>query len=1135
MIRLSVLGRAVAGAVASILASTAFAGVPGYYRMPTVHGERVVFNCEGDLWSATTAGGAATRLTSHPANEAWPQFSPDGKWIAFTADYQGNPDVYIMPSDGGEPKRLTFHASNEQVVGWTPDGKSVIFRARRTGNDSLEQLFSISTAGGEPKMVPIGRAGIGSFSEDGSKVAFIRNTWFANWRRYKGGTAPQIWVGDLTAGKFHQMTKSAAVHNYPMWIGDRVFYVTETDGNLNIFSAKPDGSDEKQLTTHTDYDVRFADTDGKSISYIVGADIWVLNIASGESKKLDVTVSSDRIRSRPRAEDASKSVDSFDLDDDGKHLVISSRGEVWVAPAKPGGRIIQLPQTPGIRERQASFSPDGEKVACITDETGEQEIKIFDVKGKGPGKVITSGGKGWLFQPIWSPDGKYIAYADLTCTLYVVNAETGESKKVDQNDVWEIRQYSFSPDGKSIAYMKDEANRTQSIIVYNVETGERGTLSNGFSSDYAPTWDPKGKYIFFASNRHWNPVLDDIDREFITTRSAKLCMAILAKDTKSPFLPDELQDEDKKDDEKKDADKADTKPADEKKDEAKADEKSDDDKKADGDKKDEKKDKKKKLAEVKIDLDGLADRVLEIPNAKAGNLGSVVAIEGKIFYLDFPIRGMNEDEHGAPTGPRGGTLYSYNIKDKKAETFMPNVTAFTFSVDGKKIAWRDQEEIKIAGTDGKPPEEIKEKVNLSSLPLMVDTTAEWTQIFQEAWRLQRDFYWAENMVGVPWTAMMEKYKPLIGRVGSRGELNDLIGQLIAELGTSHTYIFGGDSNFQPPKPVQVGLLGADIDVDPQTNLHRFARVLKPERWETNVVSPLTMTHANVKDGDFLLAVNGRELGPNDSVDERLANLAGVEVQLTVASKADKSDARDIQIKTLTNDFDLRYADLYRRNREYVQERSSGRLGYFHIPDMSGEGLVQFVKGFYPQITKEGMIVDVRNNHGGFVSQMILERLNRKVIAFDKPRRGIVSTYPEKVHLGPKVCLIDQNSGSDGDIFPYNFRQYGLGKLIGKRSWGGVVGIRGDKSFVDAGSSSQPEFAWFHAKEGWNIEGHGVDPDIEVDITPEDELAGRDPQLDRAIAELTAQIEANPVKLPEPPPLPVRTGRSASVGGTNGGN
>lgn len=1120
--------------VSAILASVASAAVEGYYRQPTVHGDAIVFNSEGDLWRVPATGGLAARLTSHPANEAWPSFSPDGKWIAFTADYQGNSDVYLMPAEGGEPRRLTFHPTREDVVGWTPDGKGVIFRARRTGNDSLEQLFTIGVEGGEPKQVPVGRAGMGSYSPDGKRFAFIRNTWFSNWKRYKGGTAPQIWVGDLEKSSFNKITPGPAVHNHPMWVGDRLYYTTEApNGNLNLFSCKPDGGDVTQHSNHADYDARFANTDGKRVVYTVGADVWLYDIGSGQSNKVPITLASDRIRSRPRAEEASKAMERFTLSEDGKRVLIGARGDLWIAPAKPGGRIVSLTDSSAVRERGASLSPDGKLVACITDETGEQEIKLLDPAGKAPPRILTKLNKGWLFPPVWAPDGKHLAFADLDCHLYLVNVESGEVKQVDQDQIWEIRQYAFSPDGKWLAYVKNAENRTSGVYLYNLADGGRTMVSSGFTADSAPAFDPAGKYLYFLSQRYWNPMLDEVDREFVTIRSTKVCMAILAKDGKSPFLPDELLEDEKKD-EKEKSDKDDdgpaTAPAGEKSSADDADKNGKDEKES-KDARDAKGEKKpKKLPEVKVDLEGIQDRVIELPNLKSGNYTGLAAVEGKVFYIDMPVRGMNEpgedDDHAGMGGPRGGQLMAYSLKDKKAESFIANVSGYSISGDGKKIAWRAGETIKIADTASKPPDDVKEKVSINALPLMVTTADEWKQIYQEAWRLQRDFYWASNMVGVDWQQARDKYGYLVPRVGSRGELNDVIGQLIGELGTSHTYIFGGDSNYQPPKPVPIGLLGADVEVDEATGLHRFGRVFRPERWESDIAAPLTMTHANVKDGDYLLAINGRPLAATDSVDERLTNLAGVEVQLTVASKADKSDARDVQIKTLRNDFELRYADLCRRNREYVAEKSSGRIGYFHIPDMGSGGLVAFVEGFYPQFRKEALVVDVRNNHGGFVSQMLLERLGRKALAFGKARRGIVDTYPEVVHLGPKVCLIDQNAGSDGDIFPYNFRNMGLGKLIGKRSWGGVVGIRSDKGFVDAGMSTQPEFAFWDTRGGWTIEGYGVDPDIEVEIRPEDELAGRDPQLDRAVEELLKELNDNPGKLPTPPELPTKSGIAA---------
>ena len=1115
--------------VSALLTSAASAAVEGYYRQPTVHGETVVFNSEGDLWRVSTAGGAASRLTSHPANETWPSFSPDGKWIAFTADYRGNSDVYLIPAEGGEPRRLTFHPTREDVVGWIPDGKSVLFRARRTGNDSLEQLFTIAVAGGEPKQVPVGRAGMGSYSQDGRRFAFIRNTWFSNWKRYKGGTAPQIWVGDLAEAKFRQITPGPAVHSYPMWVGDRIYYTTEApNGNLNVFSCAPDGADVRQHTNHADFDVRFAQTDGKRLVYTVGADLWLLDLSTGQSSKLPVTLASDRIRTRPRAEDAGKSLERFTLSDDGKRMLIGARGELWIAPAKPGGRIITLTDSSAVRERGASLSPDGQLVACISDETGEQEIKLIDAAGKAPARVLTKLNKGWLFPPVWAPDGKHLAFADMDCNLYVVHVDSGELTKVDQDEVWEIRQYTFSPDGKWLAYVKNAENRTSGIYLYGLVDGSHTMLSSGFTTDSLPAFDPQGKYLYFLSQRYWNPMLDEVDREFVALRSTKVCMAILAGDGRSPFLPEELTEEKTEGKERNDtgADNSSDQPA------SPATAPAGDGAATDGKATPSSKPaQSRKLPQVRVDLEGIQDRVIELPNVKPGNYTGLSTVDGKVFFLDRPLRGMNEPDdddpaHAGIRPPSGGSLMAYNLKDRKTETFLPNITGYALSGDGKKIAWRTGDTIKVASTASKPPDDVTEKVSLGELPLMVTTAEEWKQIYHEAWRLQRDFYWASNMVGVDWAQARDKYAYLVPRAGTRGELNDVIGQLIGELGTSHTYISGGDSNYQPPRPVPIGLLGADFEVDEATGLHRFSRVYRPERWETGIPAPLIANHVNVKEGDFLLAINGRDVGPNDSVDERLTNLAGAEVLLTVASKPDKSDARDVQVKTLRNDFDLRYADLCRRNREYVEQRSSGRVGYFHLPDMSTGGLVAFIEGFYPQFRKQALVIDVRNNHGGFVSQMLLERLGRKAVAYGMARRGIIETYPEVVHVGPKVCLIDQNAGSDGDIFPYNFRNMGLGKLIGKRSWGGVVGIRSDKGFVDAGMSTQPEFAFWDTQAGWTIEGYGVDPDIEVDIRPEDELAGRDPQLDRAIDELMKELEKNPGKLPTPPELPNRSGIAA---------
>ncbi|WP_428936703.1 S41 family peptidase [Fontivita pretiosa] len=1095
------------------------AGVPAYCRWPTIHGDRIVFTAEGDLWKITTFGGLAVRLTSHPANEMFARFSPDGTRIALTADYDGNSDIYVMSSEGGEPRRLTYDPAREECAGWTPDGKHVLFRARRSGLDTDSTLYQVSADGGQPEVVRVGKCEAAAFSGDGKLVAFNQFLWNGTWKRYRGGTAPRIWIGDMQSGRFWAMTDGQAVEQHPMWIGDRVYYLSERTYPMNIWSSRPDGSDARQVTRHVDYDVRNADTDGKSIAYTTAADLWVMDVATGESRKIELMLPSDRIRERRHVQDASKTTESFAISDDGRRVVVSSRGEIWNAPARPGGRIIQVtPEDSAIRQRAPAFSPDAKQIVCITDESGEQELAVYDAAGREKHRILTRGEKGWIFQPIWSADSKHIAYADLTGTLYIVDAETTETKQVDQDKNWELTEYTFSPDGKWLAYTKYDDNRVRSVYLYELATGTIQRISAGFTNDYSPAWDPQGKYLYFLSNRVFRPYMDDLDMSFLVTRSAKPCIVILAREGRSPLLAEELL-EDPKHKDTNDGSTTSTS-ATRESDEARGTEDQEERKKDEGTK-DEKT--PKKLPEVKIDLDGIRQRVVELPG-KGENCSALSAGEGKIYWIVSPTRGMGDhDQHSEGDGFRAdGKLQVYDFKKRKEETFIEGLRSYVLSRDGKRIAWqKDRKQILVADTSSKPGNEIEEKVALDQLPLQVNPSDEWRQIFAEAWRLQRDFYWAQNMVGVDWPAMKKKYEPLLERVGSRGELNDLIGQLIGELGTSHTYVFGGDSTFQPPKPVAVGALGADIEIDKETGLHRFVRVLRPEPWETDIEAPLTMSHANVRDGDYLLAINGRELGPGDNVSARLVNLAGVEVLLTVCSRADRSDARDIQIKTLRGERELRYADWCRRNRQYVEDRSSGRIGYLHLPDMSAQGLIKFIEGFYPQTEKDALIIDDRSNHGGFVSQMLIEKLNRRIWAYMMPRRGMNATYPERAHAGYKCVLINEHAGSDGDIFPDSFRTMGLGPLIGKRTWGGVIGIRMDKRFVDAGASSQPEFAWWDAKRGWSIENVGVSPDIEVDYRPEDYVAGRDPQLDRAIQEMMRMMKEKPVERPKPPPFPVR--------------
>ena len=1070
----------------------AYAGVQGYYRFPAIHGDTIVFAAEGDLWKLPTTGGLAIRLTTHAGNELFAKISPDGKWIAFSGEYQGNRDVYVMPSNGGRPRRLTFHPRRDEVIAWRPDSRTIVFRTNRYGFAwSRYSLFEVPVEGGQPGEIQIGPAALADFSSDGKFIAFNRfSREFRNWKRYYGGRAQDIWIGKLTTHEFEKVTDWKGTDRFPMWYDGKVYFASDRNATMNLYRMNPDGTEVEAVTQHKNYDVRWPDMDGPRIVYMLGGDLWLVDVRSGQTGPIAIDLPSDQVRQQPRFEDATKTLESYVLDHKGKTIALSSRGEIWVTRTKKGRRV-QLTRSSGVRERAPAFSPDGKHIAVISDQSGEQEVALIETTGKSPPDIITHRKKGWLFGPVWSPTGEHIAYADLTMSLFLLHVETKQVQLVDRSTAKEIRQYAFSPDGKWLAYTKEEENRFGSIYLYSLSDKRSFPVTTPFSEDRSPAWDPEGKYLYFLSERSFNPLHGVLDYQYILTRASKPHAVILAQDGKSPFLPEELLETDdevsKKD--KEDTDKGD--PSD-----------------------------KSKLPEVRVDPDGIQSRVVEFP-VDPGYYRRLQAVKGKVFYLKRPMKGRR----GTFVKDAKNALMVYDFKKRKSKVYIRKLRNYTLSGNGKRIAYRFKDKIRVADIRDKLPKEKgksdkeknKETIKPADFSLHVTPSEEWAQIFHEAWRLQRDFYWADNLAGVDWAAVKEKYKVLLPRISTRDELNDLIGQMFAELGTSHTYVWGGDR--QRAKRINVGLLGAMVEFDPASGRHRFVKVLRPEVWETDVKAPLTMSHANIKTGDYLFAIEGQTLTPQDNIYQRLANLAEAQVMLTVGTDSSGQETRDVQVETLKSEKRLLLRDWVRRNREYVDQKSDGRIGYVHLPNMGGQGLVEFSKAFYPQINKEGLIIDVRYNGGGNVSQLVIDRLRRTLWAYMTPRRGLPYTYPARVHIGHKVVVTNQNAGSDGDIFPESFQVLKLGPVIGMRSWGGVVGIRRDKPFIDGGMSSQPEFAWWHQAKGWNLENQGVTPDIEIDILPSDWRDGRDPQLDRAIEELERMIREEPVKHPPTPPIP----------------
>jgi tricorn protease len=1086
----------IGGALLILLLPSSSSAKPGYYRDPDIHGDRIVFASEGDLWIVPAGGGSAQRLTSHPGSEYFPKFSPDGKTIAFTGEYDGNQDVFVMDTQGGEPRRLTWHPGSDQVLGWTPDGTKVLYRSNMQEPNHNWEIYSVPAAGGDPEKLPIGWAARLDIDSASGMWAFNRSSWeTATWKRYRGGTAPDIWAGDPKKQDFHQVTTFTGSDAFPMWHEGRIYYLCDQGGTFNLWSILPDGTDAKQLTQFKEWDARFPSMgpDGR-IVFSMAADIYLFDPKDGASHKVDVDLPSDRVLTRERYPNPSQYITGFTLAPDGDRLAVEARGEIFSVPVKDG---VTLPVThgSGARERGATFDPKGKQIVFISDATKEEDIRVMDAWGRGEAKIVKPAGKtGWHFTPVFSPDGKWIAYADQTMTLYIVPAGGGQPVTVDHSTQSEISRYSWSPDGRWLAYDKARSTEYSGIHIYDTKTQKILAVTGASTDDFDPSWDPDGRYLYFLSNRATNPLLGTRDWDNIEAKSTKPYMVLLRKDVKNPMADLEGLPPDGKED-------------------AKAEAKTED--------KDKGKDKEKKdeaPKPVEIDADGLADRVVELP-VDYGNYFGIDATSKTVFFLSAPLKGFAEQGGLFEEEGPDNTLMSFDLEKKKAKSFMEGVGGYSLAAKSNKIAvMKGHGEIYVVGTDSPPGDLGDAKVSLDGMVIDLDPREEWAQIYYEGWRHERDFFWDPGMGGLNWQAIRDQYATLLPRLSSRDDLRDLLGEIIGELGNSHTYVWGGDPG-KDVTHVSTGLLGADVVRE--GSAYRISRIYRGDPAD-QVRSPLRDPGVNVSEGEYILAVNHSPFEANRPFTASFENLAGKEVVLTVSDKASGGASRDVVVKTIPGEGSLRYADWVRHNREYVAEKTGGKIGYVHIPDMWKNGLIQFNTWFYPQLDKEGMVVDARWNGGGAVSQMIVERFRRHLVSFDRSRAGGISTYPNRVLNGPFVVLTNQFAGSDGDIFPMVVQLEKLAPVIGMRTWGGVVGIRGDKPLVDGGMLTQPEFAWWDPGQGWSLENRGVIPDIEIENQPQDLAKGKDAQLDRAIEEVMKLHEAHPPVVPKFGPVRDRT-------------
>src|ERR1700681_4365895 len=1093
-------------------------------RFPDIYRDKIAFMYGGDLWLASSSGGTARRITSHPGRELFPKFSPDGKWLAFTGQYDGNFNVYVMPSEGGQPKQLTFYQGSaqpltdrmgvlNQVIGWTTDGKSIVFLSRRdASNGWIKRPFTVSLDGGLPQPMPMDEGGLLSFSADGTKIAYnriFRN--FRQWKRYTGGLAQDITIYDMKNNVVDQVIPHTDyTDTFPMWRGNTIYFTSDRGAGhrLNLYSYDQGSQQVEQLTKFDEFDVMWPSLGLDAIIFENGGYLYRFDLEARQAKKLVVYVSGERDQAMKHWVSTSKQITDFDIAPDGKRAVIAARGEVFTVPAKDGS-TRNLTHSPGVREQHVAWSPNGQWIAYISDRTGADEIYIAPQDGLAAEQQITSGHKGFMFQPAWSPDSSKIAWADKDLKLWYVDVKEKKPVEVDRGKYGEILNYSWSPDSKWLVYDKNLESGYSVVYLYGLADRKITAVTSTLTNSYSAVFDRDKRYLYFLSDRDYNEVLGNIDFEFANPKTTRVYAVTLTADEPSPFPT--LSDEVKVKSEEPAAatpvpelNKKGKQPPIKKEPEPKTEEKA------------VQTETKEPPRVFKIDLDLIQNRIvaLAVPPAVIRNLD---ATKEAIYYSTSPITGLS-----GPLPGENPAIHAYDLKERKDKVLLEGADRFALSTGGSKLLYRAEGEGPVGIIDAKPPDAPHKvgdgALKLDGMRVEVDPPQEWKQIFNEVWRQERDYFFEASMNGVDWQKTKDQYAQLLPYVADRYSLTYILGEMIGELSNSHTYFGGGD--FPDLHPVNVGLLGADFEADRASGMYRIKKIFSGENWNAHARSPLTEPGVNIKEGDYLVAINGRALRAPQIPDEFLMNTANEVVTLTVNSKAAADGARKVVVKPIGDEYSLRELNMIETNRKKVDAASGGRIGYVYLPNMGDEGLNQFVKQYFPQIRKEGIIFDVRYNGGGFVDQLIFARLRRVLAAMGSARNFESGTTPGNVFYGYMACVTNHYAASDGDIFSYMFKRYKLGPLIGERTWGGVRGIRGNIPLMDGGYITRPEFSLYGLDSKWVIENRGVEPDVVVDNPPDLVLKGQDPQLERAVEMLMEQIKANPKKLPgRPPDLP----------------
>jgi tricorn protease len=1056
---------------------------PLLLQKPALSKTRIAFTFAGDLWIAPREGGEAMRLTTGVGFETNPIFSPDGAMIAFTGQYDGNTDVFVVPAAGGSPRRLTYHPASDTAVAWTPDGKNILLRSSRASYSRFQRFFTIPVEGGFETEVPLPMADEGVYSPDGSKLAYTPIApAFAQWKNYRGGRLTKIWIANLSDSAVAEIPRQNSNDFNPMWVGDKVYFLSDRNGRFTLFDYDTKTKRVTQLIRNDGpgaLDIKSASAGPDAVVYEQFGEIRLYDLKTGQTTKVNITLSADLASVRPRYEKAAGRIANVALSPTGARAVFEARGEIISAPADKGD-ARNLTNSPGVADRDPAWSPDGKWIAYFSDESGEYALHLSPQSGLGEVKKIDLGNPpSYFYSPVWSPDSKKIAYTDKRLNLWYVDIEKGAPVKVDTNtyeNPWRLMDPDWSPDSKWISYTKQLKNRMCAVFIHSIESGKSSQVTDGMSDARFAAFDKNGKYLYFTASTNAGPTTGWLDMSAFphqTTRS--VYVVVLKKGEASPLAPE--SDEEKVADEKKDAEKAPPKPGD-----------------------------KKEPPKVTIDFEGVGQRILALPIPARDYVGMSVAKPGVIFIA--------EGSGGGLVGGGPMTIHKFELEKKKFEKAHENVTAFTLSANGEKmlVGTGRRYTIMPTMTPAKPGEGV---VKIDDMEIYVDPKAEWRQMYDEAWRIQRDFFYDPKLHGLDYEGTKKKYESWLDGVAHREDLNYLFREMLGNMSVGHHNSGGGDA--PQPNFVPTGLLGCDFKVE--NGRYRFAKIYNGENWNPNLRAPLTEPGVEVNAADYLIAVNGREVRSTENVYSFFESKANKQVLIKVSANADGSNAREYTVVPVGSETGLRNLDWIEGNRRKVDQLSGGKLAYVYLPDTALGGYTNFNRYYFSQIDKDGAVIDERFNGGGTAADYIIDYMRRPLMNRWATREGEDFSTPSASIYGPKVMIINEYAGSGGDMMPWLFRKAGVGPTVGKRTWGGLVGIYDYPQLIDGGSVTAPRVAFYNLQGEWDVENHGTPADVDVDFDPAAWRQGKDTQLEKAVQVALDLLKKNPTLKPKRPAYP----------------